>query len=68
MPELFQFRNSGLASATVLWPTTPRLLGSSFFWFVFRILQGNPKKELLGSLWVQPPLVALELQAGLALI
>ena len=25
---------------------------SSFLWFVFRILQGNPKTELLGSLWV----------------
>ena len=29
---------------------THRLLGSSFLWLIFRILQGNPKKELLRSL------------------
>ena len=28
-------------------------LNSSFLWFIFRILQGNPKKELLGGLWVE---------------
>ena len=31
---------------------THRLLSSSFLRFIFRILQGNPKKELLRSLWV----------------
>ena len=31
---------------------THRLHSSSFLGFVFRILQGNPKKELLWSLWV----------------
>ena len=31
---------------------TYRPLGSSFLWFIFRILQGNPQKELLGGLWV----------------
>ena len=29
-----------------------RPLSSSFLWFIFRILQGNPKKELLRGLWV----------------
>ena len=29
-----------------------RLLSSSFLWVIFRILSGNPKKELLRSLWV----------------
>ena len=29
-----------------------RPLSSSFLGFVFRILQGNPKKELLRGLWV----------------
>ena len=28
------------------------LLSSSFLWFVFRILYGNPKKVLLRGLWV----------------
>ena len=27
-------------------------LSSSFLWFIFRILQGNPKRELLRGLWV----------------
>ena len=31
---------------------TWRLDSSSFLWFIFRILQGNPKKELPWSLWV----------------
>ena len=32
---------------------TPRLLSSSFLWFIFRtLLRGKPKKELLRSLWV----------------
>ena len=31
---------------------THRLLSSSFLCFIFRILYGNPKKELLRSLWV----------------
>ena len=31
---------------------THRPLSSSFLWFIFRILQGNPKKELLRGLWV----------------
>ena len=31
---------------------THRLLSGLFLWFIFRILQGNPKKELLRSLWV----------------
>ena len=31
---------------------THRLLSSSFWRLIFRILQGNPKKELLRSLWV----------------
>ena len=34
--------------------TTHRLRSSSFLWFLFRILNGNPKKELLWSLWVNP--------------
>ena len=29
-------------------------LSSSFLWFIFRILQGNPNKELLRGLWVSP--------------
>ena len=29
-----------------------RPLSSSFLWFIFRVLQGNPKKELLRGLWV----------------
>ena len=29
---------------------TRRLYSSSFLWLIFRILQGNPKKELLWSL------------------
>ena len=33
---------------------THRPLSSSFLWFLFRILQGNPKKEMLGGLWVAP--------------
>ena len=32
--------------------TTHRLQSSSFLWFIFRILKGIPKKELLWSLWV----------------
>ena len=28
---------------------THRLHGSSFLWFIFRILEGNPKKELQWS-------------------
>ena len=28
------------------------LSSSSFLWFIFRSLLGNPKKELLRSLWV----------------
>ena len=32
---------------------THRLLSSSFLWFIFRILQGSPKKELLRSRWVE---------------
>ena len=32
--------------------TTHRPLSSSFLWLLFRILQGNPKKELLRGLWV----------------
>ena len=31
---------------------THRLLSSSSLWFIFRILQVSPKKELLRSLWV----------------
>ena len=31
---------------------THRPLSSSFLWFIFRILSGNPKKELLRGLWV----------------
>ena len=31
---------------------THRPLSSSFLWFIFRILYGNPKKELLRGLWV----------------
>ena len=31
---------------------THRPLSSSFLWFIFRILQGNPKKDLLRGLWV----------------
>ena len=31
---------------------THRPLSSSFLWFIARILQGNPKKELLRGLWV----------------
>ena len=27
---------------------------SSFLWLIFRILEGNPKKDLLWSLWVGP--------------
>ena len=34
---------------------THRLQSSSFLWFIFRILQGNPKKELLWSLWERSP-------------
>ena len=33
---------------------THRLHSSSFLGFKFRILEGNPKKELLWSLWVNP--------------
>ena len=32
--------------------TTHRPLSSSFLWSRFRILYGNPKKELLRGLWV----------------
>ena len=28
-----------------------RPLSRSFLWFIFRILLGNPKKELLRGLW-----------------
>ena len=31
--------------------STHRLQSSSFLWFIFRILEGNPEKELLWSLW-----------------
>ena len=31
---------------------TLRLHSSSFLGFIYRILEGNPKKELLWSLWV----------------
>ena len=31
---------------------THRPLSSCFLWYIFRILQGNPKKELLTGLWV----------------
>ena len=31
---------------------THRLLSSAFLWLVFRILEGNPKEELLRSVWV----------------
>ena len=34
--------------------TTHRPLSSSFLWLIFQTLQGNPKKELLRGLWVQP--------------
>ena len=37
--------------------TTSRLHSSSFSGLVFRILQGNPKKDLLWSLWVGTCLV-----------
>ena len=41
-----------------MWPfslgLTHRLLSSSFSWFVFRILQCNPTKELLRALGVRP--------------
>ena len=30
---------------------TRRPRSSSFLWFIFRILEGNPKKELLRGLW-----------------
>ena len=33
--------------------STHRHLSSSFLWFIFRILQGTPKKELLRGLWVE---------------
>ena len=33
---------------------THRLLSGSFLWFIFRNLFGNPKKELLRSLWINP--------------
>ena len=32
---------------------THRFLGSSFLWFISRILPGNPNKEQLRSLWVE---------------
>ena len=32
--------------------STHRLHSGFFLGFIFRILQGNPKKELLGALWV----------------
>ena len=32
---------------------THRLLGSSFLWVIFRILEGNPKKELPWSPWLR---------------
>ena len=32
---------------------THRPLSSAFLWLIFRILQGNPKKELLRGLWVE---------------
>ena len=35
---------------------THRPLSSSCLWFIFRILYGNHKKELLRSLWVRAPL------------
>ena len=38
---------------------TCRPLSSSFLWFIFRILEGNPKKELLRGLWVVLPVRAL---------
>ena len=33
--------------------STHRPLSSFFLWFIFRILQGNPKKGLLRGLWVE---------------
>ena len=42
---------------------THRPLSSSFLWFMFRILEGNPKKELLRGLWVEFGVLALGLQA-----
>ena len=41
-----------MAWAGITHVITHRLLSSSFLWFIFRILEGNPQKELLRSLWV----------------
>ena len=44
------------------WPIPHRPLSSSYFlWFIFRILEGNPKKGLLGGLWVETEAKALKL-------
>ena len=42
----------GLGSVILGAPSTHRLLSSFFLWFIFRIPEGNPKKELLRSLCV----------------
>ena len=36
-------------------PPTQRPLSRSFLWFILRIPQGNPQKELLKGLWVSTP-------------
>ena len=45
-------RRAEVAFLGGIYSYTHRLLSTSFLWFIFRILQGNPKKELLKSLWV----------------
>ena len=42
---------------------THRPLSSSLLWFTFRILSGNPQKELLRDLWVIPKPETLNLSS-----
>ena len=46
---------------------THRPPSSSVLWFIFRILQGTPKKELLMGLWVVISLFANRVRLGDAL-
>ena len=45
--------------------STRRPLSSSILWFIFRILGGNPKKELLRGLWVSRRFLVFKLPKNL---
>ena len=52
LPREFGLGSGSSAQDSRVQGFTHRPLSSSFLWFIFRILQGNPKKELLRGLWV----------------